>query len=241
MSGYCRAGFTLIEMLVVIAIIGVLAAMMTGAVSKVMDCTRASSCANNLKQTAAAVISYENDFHAAANFPDETPNSTSYVAMVINPFICLWKSDYMAAGSFLQCPGETAIGIIRDGSNPQSIEYYAQNAPAPIDYHIDHTIGTPTSYAFRTYYYKPFSNDYKFLVGDGGYDTVAGDSNPHIKTRNHSGHIKGMWIGNVACTDGHVGAINGDGTFPGTTTNPWASTAGGPRIGETLCPHTKSN
>ena len=53
-----RVGFTLIELLVVIAIIGTLVAMLLPAVQAARESARRSSCLNNQKQIALALINY---------------------------------------------------------------------------------------------------------------------------------------------------------------------------------------
>ncbi len=74
-SARSRGAFTLIELLAVIAIIGVLAAIIIGSVSKIRDAARRTTCTSNLRQLGTAFNLYAADNRGLYPAPRQPDNN----------------------------------------------------------------------------------------------------------------------------------------------------------------------
>jgi len=77
-----RGGFTLVELLVVITIIGILVALLLPAVQSAREAARRAKCQNNLKQLGLAVLEYE---EAWKIFPPSSHWAPGVVPQTRNP------------------------------------------------------------------------------------------------------------------------------------------------------------
>lgn len=98
-----QAGFTLVEMLVVIAIIGILVGMLLPAVQMAREAARRSACSNKLKQVALAAANFESSKNRYPGYQEvnSVGKPTSWAVQLL-PY--LDRSDLMDRWNSSQVP-----------------------------------------------------------------------------------------------------------------------------------------
>ncbi|TVQ60438.1 MAG: type II secretion system protein [Phycisphaerales bacterium] len=138
-----RAGaFTLVELLVVLAIVGVLLALTLGAVRMGMHASRRAVCANNLRWLHQGVIDYTNDhrgmlpaarrqYSLYLEYEEPLASLAPYFDVPV-PFYD--ENDEVVTGQPWECPGDRRTAAAH-GSNYQYYPYHgimAADGVAPV-------------------------------------------------------------------------------------------------------------
>lgn len=129
-----QAGFTLIEMLVVIAIIAVLAGILFPVVSRALESGRRTTCSSNLRQLGVAARAYSMDYNqflvnwcVSTPTPDWAPDPKDEA----DPAVITWDvslSTYLRGGkAILRCPSNRNNLAGRE-SRGYAITQYTQKA-----------------------------------------------------------------------------------------------------------------
>lgn len=181
-----KSGFTLIEMLVVIAIIAILAAILFPVFGRAREKARTASCASNLKQIGLAVLMYSQDYDETLPMVWLDDNGTagyqsgdSTWAELIRPYV---KNDQI-----YRCPSASG------DDKTQTYHYAVNNA----------YYGTGDSYS------PPIGQSEPAIAGDPSRTYLALDrkagvlATPQIAWED----VSGRWgIGNF--TDRHNNGLN---------------------------------
>lgn len=138
-TGLARSGFTLVELLVVITIIGLLAGLSLGALARVRASADQGACVGHLQQIGAATLSYVSDNDG--QFPPNPANNYGYVSKIFPYLNYKKKSMLCPADKYTTDPTKPTYGLLYGGIS------YAQNGALATA-----TVGNPLTYMSRVSY-----------------------------------------------------------------------------------------
>lgn len=169
--------FTLVEMMVVVAVIGILASLLLPAISKAKEKAWRIKCVSNLRQVGQAFILYADD-HKGQLPPLNSGGPWGSTVVPTNPtnwwYQILTDGHYMPETNDVQgiwrCPAvrgddfNTPFGKRMDGYGPVEGKVYISKLPSIIDYAYK-ADGTPRGSSYLTEIKRPSQ---LWLVGDVG-------------------------------------------------------------------------
>jgi prepilin-type N-terminal cleavage/methylation domain-containing protein len=186
-------GFTLVELIVVVAILGFLMALLLPAVQGARETARRIQCGNNQKQIGIAIQAFQN---AMRVFPQgsNTVNQLSWRVFVLPQLEQQAVYDQFDFG-----PGQFNGGANREGPNKSIVAlnkidgYHCPSASRILATDGSSTLIGPTRQTFNAHYYG--------VAGPKGVNPATGQSYPHVAYGVYGGYAEGGILYRDSMTD----------------------------------------
>jgi prepilin-type N-terminal cleavage/methylation domain-containing protein/prepilin-type processing-associated H-X9-DG protein len=126
-----RSGLSLIELMVVIAIIGVLLALLLTGVQAARETSRRTGCSSNLRQFALAVSAYESTFGVfppGSNWKHKSPHYACLPYMEQSALASEAMHDQSVPLPFYRCPSDGGPPVVGVPPTPYTTTNYACNS-----------------------------------------------------------------------------------------------------------------
>lgn len=193
-----RKGFTLIEMLVVIAIIGILAALLSGPLMRAKKNADITGCLNNVKQIGGALFQYANDNRAVAKVLDRNDPLTSTDQMAQSLGL-LFTYGYADSPVLFECPLAGALTAVFSATDIE-IDTNEKRFEKAVTYN-----NNMTAYLITPNISMQDRSNKPQLADRGGAGT--GDGVAFTSNHGDTASTKGEWGGSVLMKDNSVTTV----------------------------------